>query len=178
MMGYLRRNVGRAFQTSPFRATGRAWLPLPLFMAFAAAVGFASGLFRWAPLHAPVAHLLPFTLFVFPSLIEEVFFRGVLIPRDVLDRGRGHAAAAVGWSTLAFVVWHPLNALTVNPSANPLFLDPAFLSITAALGVACGAAYVLSRSIWLPVLIHWAAVVAWVLAFGGRNLLLEAAGTR
>ena len=176
MVRYVQRNLGRSFCTSPFRAPPVAWVPPILFAAAAAAAGFASGLLRWQPLSSPVAPILPFTLFVFPSLLEEVFFRGLLIPRDALDRSRGYAAAAIGWSTLAFVAWHPLNALTVNPTANPLFLDPAFLAIAAALGAACGASYVLSRSLWLPVLIHWAAVLAWVLALGGRNLLLEAAG--
>lgn len=76
-------------------------------------------------------------------------------------------------STLAFVAWHPLNALTVNRSALPIFLDPAFLLIFAGLGAVCGYGYVVSRSIWVPVLIHWATVVVWVLLLGGRNLVLD-----
>jgi predicted Abi (CAAX) family protease len=70
-------------------------------------------------------------------------------------------------------VWHPFNALVFNPTAIPLFLDPWFLVIVGAMGVTCGYAYVVSRSIWVPVIIHWAAVTVWVLALGGRNLVLE-----
>jgi predicted Abi (CAAX) family protease len=80
---------------------------------------------------------------------------------------------AIGWSTLLFVAWHPLNALTINPSAPALFLDPAFLLISAALGITCGYSYVVSKSLWVPVLIHWATVVVWVFFLGGRNLVLE-----
>ena len=76
-------------------------------------------------------------------------------------------------STLAFVAWHPLNALLLNHSAIPLFLNPWFLVITAALGITCGYGYVVSRSIWVPVIIHWTTVCAWVLLLGGRNLVLE-----
>ena len=70
-------------------------------------------------------------------------------------------------------MWHPLNAVTVNRSAIPVFLDPAFLVIVAALGLTCGYSYVVSQSIWVPIFIHWATVVVWVLFLGGRNLVLE-----
>ena len=83
------------------------------------------------------------------------------------------ASRAILLSTLAFVAWHPFNALLFNHSAIPLFLDPWFLVITAALGVTCGYGYVVSRSIWVPVIIHWSTVCAWVLLLGGRNLVLE-----
>ncbi len=54
-----------------------------------------------------------------------------------------------------------------------LFLNPWFLVITGALGVTCGYGYALSRSIWVPVIIHWVTVSVWVLFLGGRNLVLE-----
>jgi predicted Abi (CAAX) family protease len=41
------------------------------------------------------------------------------------------------------------------------------------MGLTCAYAYVLSRSIWVPVIIHWVAVTVWVLFLGGRNLVLE-----
>ncbi len=70
-------------------------------------------------------------------------------------------------------MWHPLNAVTLNRSAIPVFLDPAFLVIVAALGLTCGYSYVVSKSIWVPIFIHWATVVVWVLFLGGQNLVLE-----
>lgn len=117
--------------------------------------------------------LLLVTLFVFPSLLEEAFFRGILIPRDTVERGATRSILAIGWSTLWFVAWHPFNAVTINPSAPALFLDPAFLLTSAVLGITCGYAYVVSKSLWVPVLIHWATVVVWVFFLGGRNLVLE-----
>jgi predicted Abi (CAAX) family protease len=97
----------------------------------------------------------------------------LLIPRNVLDAGTGKALLRVTVSTAAFVLWHPVNALAFNHTAIPLFTDPAFLVIVTALGFTCGFAYVRSRSIWMPVIIHWASVLVWVLLLGGRNLLLE-----
>ena len=177
MMDYLRNNLGKSFQLSPLRAPLRAWAVLPLFLLFAAAVGFGSGILALQPLDSKIAPLLPLTLFIFPALLEEAFFRGILIPRDIIESGAPGALRAVILSTLLFVAWHPFNALLFNHSAVPLFLDPWFLLIVSALGLACGYSYVVSRSIWLPVIIHWTTVTLWVLFLGGRNLLLEFQGS-
>lgn len=170
---YLQTNLLAALRTSPFHAPARAWVLVPFYAIVAMAVGFGSGLFHFQIISAKLAPLLPLTLFVFPSLLEEAFFRGVLIPRDTARHGRKRIILVVAGSTLLFVIWHPLGALTVNPSAVPVFLDPAFLLIVAALGITCGYSYVVSKSLWAPVLIHWATVVAWVFFLGGRNLILE-----
>ncbi|MGM5484207.1 MAG: hypothetical protein ACQER9_04815, partial [Nanobdellota archaeon] len=61
----------------------------------ASLVGFSTGLLNVAPMASKTALLLPLTLFVFPSLLEEAFFRGVLIPRNIRDSGTGSAAKAV-----------------------------------------------------------------------------------
>ncbi|HEX7027903.1 MAG TPA: CPBP family glutamic-type intramembrane protease [Gammaproteobacteria bacterium] len=170
---YLQTNLLAGLRTSPFKAPLRAWLLLPFYAVIALAVGFGSELFQFEPLTSRMAFLLPFTLFVFPSLLEEAFFRGLLIPRDTADHGRKRIILAVGGSALFFVIWHPLGALTINPGASQIFLDPAFLLIVTALGITCGYGYVVSKSLWVPVLIHWLTVVAWVLLLGGRNLILE-----
>lgn len=173
MTSYLRDNLVQGLRTSPFRAPLKAWALVPVLAVLAAVIGFGAGLLKVEWLDSPLAPLLPITLFVFPSLLEEAFFRGVLIPRNVLDSGAARAAVAVAVSTVVFVAWHPVNALAFNHAAIPLFLGPWFLLIVAALGVTCGWGYVLSRSLWVPVLIHWVAVVVWVFFLGGRNLLLE-----
>lgn len=173
MLGYLRENLWNGLKTSPFKGPARAWALFPVLAAVALGVGFAAGLFRFAVLPLPTAALLTVTLFVFPSLVEEAVFRGLLIPRDVAQRGFGRAAANVALSTLIFVAWHPLNALVFNHSAVSIFLNPWFLLIATVLGVTCGYAYVVSRSIWVPVIIHWATVFVWVIFLGGRNLVLE-----
>jgi len=173
ILQYLRENPGKALLASPFAAPLKAWALVPLFMLIALPVGFGSGLLEIDPLETSFALLLPFTLFIFPSLLEELFFRGILIPRRVLASGRPAALRAILISSLAFVAWHPFNALLFNQSAIPLFLDPWFLVITAALGLTCGYGYAVSRSIWVPVIIHWSTVCIWVLLLGGRNLVLE-----
>lgn len=170
---YLQENLAVSLRTSPFRAPLRTWGPVPFYAIVAMAVGFGAGLFHFQIVSTKLAPLLPLTLFVFPSLLEEAFFRGVLIPRDTAGHGRKRIILVVGGSTLLFVIWHPLGALTVNPSAKAVFLDPAFLLIVAALGITCGYSYVMSKSLWAPVLIHWATVVIWVFFLGGRNLVLE-----
>ncbi|SNC75109.1 CAAX protease self-immunity [Marinobacter sp. es.048] len=170
---YFSDNLGQSFLVSPTKAPAKTWALVPVFVFIALSVGFSAGLFQPGWLDSPITPLLPFILFVFPSLLEEAFFRGVLIPRNILESGRIKAFWRVVISTLVFVAWHPLNALAFNPTAIPLFLDPWFLVIVAAMGLTCGHAYVLSRSIWVPVIIHWAAVTVWVLFLGGRNLVLE-----
>lgn len=170
---YLQTNLLAGLRTPPFRAPLRAWLLLPFYALIALAVGFGSGLFQFEILSTKLAFLLPFTLFIFPSFLEEAVFRGLLIPRNIVDHGRKRLILAVGGSTLLFVIWHPLGALTINPSAIPIFLDPAFLLIVTALGITCSYGYAVSRSLWIPVLIHWLTVVTWVFLLGGRNLILE-----
>lgn len=173
IIDYLRDNPGRAFLVSPLSTPRKTWALVPIYVMIAMTAGFGTGLLRFEPLTSTFAVLLPFTLFIFPSLLEEFFFRGILIPRNIADSGRPAMVRAILLSTLVFVAWHPLNAIAFNHSAIPLFLDPWFLLITAALGVTCGYAYVVSRSLWAPVIIHWATVCAWVLLLGGRNLVLE-----
>lgn len=172
MKHYFINNLVEAFCTSPFKAPLLAWVLVPVFMLIALPIGFGAGLLKVQPLDSAVAPLLPLTLFIFPSLLEEIFFRGVLIPRNILQQGIARTVYAIIFSTILFVAWHPLNALLFNPTAIPLFLDPWFLLIVAALGLTCGYSYVISRSIWVPVIIHWLTVTVWVLLLGGRNLLL------
>jgi predicted Abi (CAAX) family protease len=106
--------------------------------------------------------LLPIILFIFPSFLEESFFRGILIPINTEEKGKKKIIFYISLSTLSFVLWHPLNALTINPAAKIFFLDPYFLLITCLLGITCSFSYIYSRSLWLPVLIHWTTVVVWV----------------
>lgn len=139
----------------------------------ALAIGFASGIYTFELLDVAKFWYLPLTLLLFPSIPEEFFFRGLLIPRNGLELPWQRSVSYVIFSAFAFTIWHPLNALTVNPTAQQFFLDPYFLTIVFLLGITCGVSYLLSRSIWVPVLIHWLTVVIWVLFLGGRNLVLE-----
>ncbi len=170
---YLKESVLRGLTTLPFhKAT--IWIPaVVLYGIIALAIGFGTQLYEIKSLDVAKFWYLPITLFVFPSVLEEFVFRGLLIPRDALDKGWKHAMVWIIVSSLAFTLWHPLNALTINPTAQPFFLNLPFLVIVFCLGVACGVGYVASRSLWTAVFIHWLTVVTWVFFLGGRNLVIE-----
>jgi len=169
----LASNLWLGLRTSPFKIQLVSLLPFPIFIIVALGIGFYSGLFHFGFLNRKIGFLLFFTTFVFPSFLEEAFFRGLLIPNDAIQHGIGRILLYLFISTLLFVLWHPLNALTINPGAVSFFLNPSFLLITALLGLTCGISYILSHSLWIPVIIHWLTVLMWVFFLGGRNKILE-----
>jgi predicted Abi (CAAX) family protease len=166
-------DLGQAIQKPP---TGNfiKWAGIAVAYSLAAlAIGFATDIYSVQFLDIQKFWFLPLTLLIFPSIPEEFFFRGMLIPRNALELPWQRTTAYVLFSAIAFTLWHPLNALTLNTTAQPFFLNIYFLMIVFLLGIACSLSYVLSRSIWAPVLIHWSTVLVWVLCLGGRNLVLE-----
>lgn len=166
------RRIGAALATAPWPAPPAAWLPFALFACVAPVAGLVWGLVEPGVIEARRLALMPFALLVFPTLPEEIVFRGVLIPRDVAVAGTGPTLRAIASSTVLFVAWHPLNALAFNPGARALFLDPHFLVLVTGLGLACGAGYAYTRSLWAPIAMHWLTLVVWVGFLGGRNLVL------
>lgn len=168
---YVRENLIAGLRTSPFKVV-QVWWILPIYAVLALILGWSTGFLRFAPLDSRLAWVLPFTMILTPSLVEEALFRGLLLPRDTGERGIGVAAIWVCVNTALFVAWHPLVALA-RPAVADVFNDPAFLAVVALLGLACGAAYLWSRSLWVPVILHWATVVPWALWMGGRNIILE-----
>ena len=173
MLAYLKNNLLQGFKVSPFRVSLKSLIPVPFYVCASLTIGFHAGLFSVGIIDSPMLIILPFSLFIFPSLLEEAFFRGILIPNNAATQNKGRIVAYIAVSTAAFVLWHPVNALTINTTAAPLFLSPAFLLIVALLGITCSVSYILSRSLWTPIIIHWLTVVVWVIFLGGRNLLLE-----
>ncbi|MGM0444653.1 MAG: CPBP family glutamic-type intramembrane protease [Fibrobacterota bacterium] len=167
------RDILQALKTPPRRGTGFSLLLLTLFGAAALAIGLSADLFEPELLHSNLAPILPFTLLLFPAIPEELFFRGLFIHPSQKGTSRRNRAVQLFSSSLLFMLWHPLNAWLINHGARPLFYDPAFLLITFLLGITCGAAYLRSRSLWTPILIHWSTVMVWVFFLGGRNLVKE-----
>lgn len=106
-------------------------------------------------------------------MTEEIIFRGLLVPRNVFDRGVKAVAGYTVFSTAVYVGWHPVYAIFINPKAAVFFLDPRFLAIAALLGVTCSIGYAVSKSLWVAILTHWATVMVWVFLFAGRNLVLD-----
>ena len=163
----------QSLRVSPLKAPLKSLIPVPIFVCVSLAIGLYAGLFSICIIDSPMLAVLPFTLFIFPSLLEEAFFRGILIPNDATSQSKRRIITYIVISTAAFVLWHPANALTINRTAAGIFLDPAFLLIVTLLGITCSISYVFSRSLWTPIIIHWLTVVVWVIFLGGRNKLLE-----
>jgi len=173
MRKYLKNNYVAGIKTSPLRSLKFSIIVTLIYGLIAAIVGLNSGLFKLDLIDSSFAFFLPFTLFVFPSFLEESFFRGILIPNNTRERGLKYALVIALISSTLFVAWHPLNALTINKGAQELFLNPYFLFVAFCLGMTCSLSYIYSRSLWAPVTIHWLTVVIWVIFLGGRNLILE-----
>jgi predicted Abi (CAAX) family protease len=114
--------------------------------------------------------VLPLVLLLTPGITEELAFRALPLPHPSERCSRQHQVVAGVLALTAFVLWHPLNGLW-TARVWPVFTDPVFLTLAALLGAACTLAYLLSGSLWPPVLIHWASVVSWGLFLGGRKLL-------
>jgi predicted Abi (CAAX) family protease len=112
-------------------------------------------------------------LFFLPALVEELLFRLLLIPHPIET---AVFIDIVKWSLISlgtFIIYHPLNALTLYPAGKPTFWDWRFLTLASLLGVACSIAYYSAGSIWPPVFIHWIIVVCWIKLFGGKRLLVD-----
>lgn len=141
----------------PATARELAWA-LPALLATA----WAGGLLRPTP-PPPTADLLQLAavLFIAPALLEELLFRGLLIRRD------RHRRWQLLLSTALFVLWHPLQVVTIGPPWARAFLDPAFLLAVAVLGLANARLYAATGSLWPPVALHWLVVLTWKALLGG-----------
>jgi predicted Abi (CAAX) family protease len=152
-------------------AQGFSLLVLAVYAALALAQGRRSGFlpagWRWPPL----GQLLPraAALLVMPALVEELLFRVALLPHP-LEGERGSALLAwIALSVGLFVLYHPLAARLWYPQARAVFADPRFLVQCSILGLACALVYVVTGSLWPPVLIHWLAVLVWLEPLQGRQ---------
>ncbi|MBD2436966.1 type II CAAX prenyl endopeptidase Rce1 family protein [Nostoc sp. FACHB-110] len=106
-----------------------------------------------------------------PAIIEELFFRVILLP---------HPSEFVNWlhwflwgifSLILFIVYHPLNAKLFFKAGIPTFYNRDFLALAGLLGMICTIGYALTGSLWVIVVIHWVIVVCWLIFFGGIKKL-------
>jgi predicted Abi (CAAX) family protease len=129
-------------------------------------IGLLTGFCRLELMKAPAWSIAstPIVLLVMPSLVEEFFFRAVLLPHpvEVISPRTQFFWASV--SLMAFVASHPINGLV---SRRWVFLDPVFLVLATLLGIVCTITYLKSGSIWVPILFHWLTVVVWIMFLGG-----------
>ena len=171
-------DVRAAIVTLPSARTwGRCLLVYAAFVACALPIGFASGLLKpgLAQLPPEMLAVLPALLLFHPALVEELVFRALLLPRDPARVSKRRLVAISALALAAFVAWHPINAWLFRPAAADLLTNPAFLLCVALLGIACTAAYLISRSLWPPVLLHWITVVVWIILLGGQKLIVKEA---
>jgi membrane protease YdiL (CAAX protease family) len=98
------------------------------------------------------------------SFNEELAFRGYILQR--LARAWGMPAAVVA-SSLIFMMVHAL-----NPNVQPLAMVSLFLA-----GILLACAYLVSRSLWLPIGLHigWNLAEVHLLGFSGSGVAEPAA---
>ncbi len=164
-------------------AQGFSLLVLGVYAALALGHGLRSGFLAGPWRLRPLRVLLPraAALLLLPALVEELIFRVALLPHPLEGEPRGPLLAWLALSVGLFVLYHPLAARLWYPQARPVFDDPRFLVQCTLLGLACGLVYVVTGSLWPPVLIHWLAVLVWLEPLQGRRLLqppAPAAGTQ
>ena len=171
-------DVRAALVTLPdAQAWGRCLLVYAVFLACALPLGFASGLLKpgLAPLPPFMLALLPVLLLFHPALVEELVFRALLLPRGAAGIGKPRLVAVSAAALAAFVAWHPVNAWLFRPAAVDTLTNPVFLVCVTLLGAACTVVYLISRSLWPPVLLHWITVAAWIILLGGYELAVPPA---
>jgi predicted Abi (CAAX) family protease len=154
-----------------------SFVVLFIYMAAALSIGFCSGFFKIKVFKADiwVMIILPIFLLFVPSLFEETFFRGLLLPHKARKISIVRQVFYSVFSIFAFIVWHPINAMTMNHPAYAIFTNPVFLCLAALMGIACTITYLKSGSLWISVAIHWLTVLAWVFFLSGRNCVLDIA---
>jgi len=109
--------------------------------------------------------------FFFPTVVEELLFRVLLIPHRTEHVSITTQLAWVFLSLSLYVFSHPLNAVIFYKKSRATFTNPFFLLITLILGAACTISYFQSGSIWASVMIHWITVVVWLLLLDGYATL-------
>ena len=121
--------------------------------------GLLPGVWRWPP---PRTMLPGAAWLFFPAFGEELVFRGLLLPSALDGVQPLELLPWMGLSIGLFVAWHGLKGrLSRQAPRRSRSLDSRVLLQTALLGAACTLAYVVSGSLWWPVLLHWLALVAW-----------------
>lgn len=143
-----------------------------LALAGIAVVAGLSGLVRWQPDFAGWPVRLS-TILLVPALSEELVFRGLLTPTHGESRDDRLWLVA---GSLAFIVWHVVEALTFLPGAPDLFLKPEFLACAGILGAACAVMRYSTGSLWPAVGLHCATVFVWQTWLGGPGFARLMAG--
>ena len=107
-----RRRLGKALRLPDRDGWWGASLIAMGGVAIIATVAIATGLARFDPMPFGWTWLLQAALLVIvPSLGEEILFRGLIVP----PRDRPMSMPAGIGAVAAFILWHPLQAVTIGP---------------------------------------------------------------
>lgn len=151
---------------------GIGLLGLGLYTAIAVPIGLAQGFLQWRRVRLSRWGQFSFgvKLFFLPALVEELVFRVLFLPAPLATSWAVWMLWAAAGGGL-FVLYHPLNALTLYKVGEPTFFDRRFLGLVALLGLICTGVYGLTSSLLLIVLIHWIVVWVWIVRLGGWERL-------
>jgi predicted Abi (CAAX) family protease len=166
----LRYRLRVAFLTLPNIQAGLTTLVILLvFTAIALPIGFYSHFLKLEILlNLPVKIITIITgCLLIPAILEELLFRVLLLPHVTENTVISQKILWGFISLISFIVYHPLEGLTVYPPGRQTSLNPVFLLLVGLLGMVCNISYYQSGSIWTSVFIHWVIVVAWLLLLGG-----------
>ncbi|MBS9387301.1 MAG: CPBP family intramembrane metalloprotease [Dolichospermum sp. BR01] len=138
-------------------------IPIGLYFKFLKLQIFQESLLK-------VVYVLIYSVFS-PAITEELFFRVLLLPHM-----NEKATESEKWlwgfiSLVIFIIYHPLEGITVFPAGLTTFVNPVFLLLTTLLGILCTILYFQTGSIWIPVVVHWFIVIVWLLLLGGYDRL-------
>ena len=163
--------ITNAFTTVPslrdWQLTGISFF---VYGMVALLIGIPSQFLQWT---APVNHwpqIIFKTLFV-PAILEEIVFRAILLPHPQENTSITSSYLWGGVGLLLFIIYHPLNGLTLYKPGYYVFRNPYFLTLATLLGLTCILVYRRTGSLWPPVVIHWIAVVVWLCLLGGMAQL-------
>ena len=170
----LRFRIASAFLTLP---NIESWL-IALSLVFVTAlvclnIGLKSEFIKLSKPNLPIHKLISagVVCFFFPGIAEELIFRAIPLPHTTENVSINTYMNWVVVSLFAYVIAHPLNALTFYKRALPVFTRPVFLVSVSVLGIACTVSYLQSGSIWTAVTMHWSIVVSWLFMCNGYEEL-------
>jgi predicted Abi (CAAX) family protease len=145
---------------------------LLIYASVALPIGFKTKFLYWNLQSCPkiISRIILTSLF-FPAILEEIFFRVLLLPYPTEKLSIAILSFWIVVSLILFVIYHPLNAITFFPAGRKTFFNPIFLFSAALLGLICTSAYLKSGSLWLSAFIHWIVVVIWLIFLGGYDRL-------
>ncbi len=151
------------FLTKP---KGKDWIFAIVFLAVYAVVflpiGLSTGLLQWQPVeNSRVWMNVTIASLIRPAFNEELIFRVLLIPHPTEPIGPITRQKLIVLSWILFLLAH------LTPWTPAFFHQLPFLIGAGLLGTLCTLSYLQSRCIWMPMLIHWAIVVNWLLIWGG-----------